>query len=505
MPALPAEQKPLKFCEVLVAYTHPGLNDTINVSTWMPLDDNDWNGRFMAQGGGGWAAGSYSDQAAAVSLGYASAHTDGGHTIVGHPKDTFVSSNSWGVVSPGNVNLHALQNFAYRSLDEMATIAKAAIHTYYGKEADYSYWQGCSTGGRQGLSLAQRYPEQFNGILAAAPAINWVTFLITEFWPHVVMKQLDYRPAKCELEAVTKAAIEACDEIDGVKDGVIHAHDKCRFDALSVVDQKYTCGENGERKITKEAATIANAVWNGPIEDGHKIWHGLNKDASLTGFDPLFGGLAATECDDKDQNCKSRPFVMSADWIKNWIMKDPDFDLDTVDEKIFYDILRRSYMEYDSLMDSANADLLPFKESGGKAIMWHGLADHLIFPNGSLNYYERVSKIVPKTPDFFRYFEVPGVAHCFGGNGAFPLTAMNSLVNWVEKGKAPDYLDGQVIPTLGSKSTAKPATRPICAWPKKASFIGADPTKAESFECSTHFAFKLKPGQTFEDAVKDEL
>lgn len=220
------------------------------------------------------AAGLYGDQAAAVSLGYAGAHTDAGHSIVGPPQETMISSTSWGLVSPGNVNLHALQNFAYRSLDELATIAKKVIHTYYDKEVDYSYWQGCSTGGRQGLALAQRYPKQFNGILAAAPAINWVTFLVIEIYAHVKMNELDYRPAPCELNAITEAAIAECDEIDGVKDGVISAADKCHFDALSVVGQKFTCGEKGSRKITREAAIIANAVWNGPIEDGERVWHG---------------------------------------------------------------------------------------------------------------------------------------------------------------------------------------------------------------------------------------
>ena len=185
-----------------------------------------------------------------------------------------LSSTKWGVVSPGNVNLHALQNFGFRTTDELATIAKEVIHAYYGKEADYSYWQGCSTGGRQGLALAQHYPTQFDGVLAAAPAINWVTFLVIELYAHVKMKELNYRPAACELNAITEAAIKACDMIDGVPDGIISAADACHFDALSVVGEKYTCGENGERKITKEAATIANTVWNGPMRNGYNVWHG---------------------------------------------------------------------------------------------------------------------------------------------------------------------------------------------------------------------------------------
>ncbi|KAK4497206.1 hypothetical protein PRZ48_011656 [Zasmidium cellare] len=486
-PALPVEQKPIDFCNVTIFYTHPGLNDTIRVSIWLPLQEQEWNGRFLGQGGGGWAAGGHGALAAGVALGYAAADTDAGHTYFGDMADIGLTSRSWSLTSPGNVNLHALQNFAYRALDDMAWIAKHITKTYYSKDIAYSYWNGCSTGGRQGLTLAQRYHEQFQGIISAAPAANWVTFLVTEYYAHIKMRELNYYPPICELQAITKAAIKACDELDGVKDGVISAPRLCGFDAKSIVGQKYECKEGDTRQITKEAAEVANAVWTGPLKkDGTPIWHGLAHEAPLAG-QANFQGLAKTKCDSQEKNCKSDPFVISADWIKQFLLKDPDYDLSNIDEELFHNLLRISRQEYHSIMDTSDPDLTPFKEAGGKLILWHGLGDELIFPNGSLNYYERVKEATTDVEDYFRYFEVPGVLHCFGGDGAFPLTALNSLVDWVEKGKAPDHLDGQTLPMFSSKPDAEPAYRPLCAYPKVAAYKGGDVNKAESFECADGF------------------
>lgn len=127
------------------------------MNVWLPLKDEDWNGRFLGQGGGGWAAGSSGNLAGGVALGYATADTDSGHNMYGHPAETALNSKSWALPSPGNVNLHLLQNFGYRSLEELTLLAKAVTKTYYNKDIAYSYWQGCSTGGRQGLTLVSAY------------------------------------------------------------------------------------------------------------------------------------------------------------------------------------------------------------------------------------------------------------------------------------------------------------------------------------------------------------
>jgi feruloyl esterase len=187
----------LAFCNVTLSYTHPGQGDSINVQVWLP--SNNWNGRFMGTGGGGYNTGTFdSALAPAVALGYSAVSTDGGHAI-----NTPVES--WALVSPGNVNLYLLQDFASVSINDMMIIGKALTESYYGREPKYSYWTGCSTGGRQGMMMAQRYPKGYNGILANAPAFNWASFIVAEYWPQFIMNQLKVYPSTCEFAAITKA------------------------------------------------------------------------------------------------------------------------------------------------------------------------------------------------------------------------------------------------------------------------------------------------------------
>jgi hypothetical protein len=171
----------LNACEVTITYTHPGYNDTINTSVWLPSAEN-WTGRFMGAGGGGWATGPETNTTLpwAASEGYAVVATDGGH----------VSQDiTWSQVSPGNVNWVLLQDLASTAIDDAATLGKAVAKAYYGKAPTYSYWNGCSQGGRQGYMMAQRYPEQYDGILATAPAIYWNELMMQLFWPQVVMNE----------------------------------------------------------------------------------------------------------------------------------------------------------------------------------------------------------------------------------------------------------------------------------------------------------------------------
>lgn len=170
-------------CEVVVTYTHPGQNDTINITVWLPPAQS-WNGRFMGVGGGGWAtsSGNYT-LAWPASLGFAAVATDGGHGITS-------SADEWALNSPGNVDWVLLQNFASVALDDAATLGKSVVQAFYGKPQTYSYWSGCSTGGRQGHMMAQRYPEQYDGILATASAFNWAQFVTSEYWPQVVLNTL---------------------------------------------------------------------------------------------------------------------------------------------------------------------------------------------------------------------------------------------------------------------------------------------------------------------------
>ncbi len=307
--------------------------------------------------------------APAVARGYAAVNTDAGHTFHGDPFKAVGSAESWAQKSPGNVDWPLLQNFASISLDDMTHIGKQVVEAFYGKEPKYSYWHGCSTGGRQGLMQAQRYPSNYDGILAAAPAINWQTFVPSELWGQVLMKVEDYYPPGCEVQAIQKAAIEACDELDGVKDGVVAAANLCHFDAGSIVGTEYNC--SGDiRKISKAAARIVNGAWKGPVRNGKQVWFGLTHEAALAVEPQPLGGLLQTECDEQNKNCKGRRMPISADWFRLYLAKDPAYDLDTMNEEDFFNLIHRSQQEYTSIIGTDDPDLSQFRAAGGKMITW---------------------------------------------------------------------------------------------------------------------------------------
>lgn len=249
----------VRFCNVSIVYTHPGQNDTINVQVWLPTDT--WNERLQAIGGAGWQAGlnfpSLHGMAAAVGEGYASASTDAG-------LGTAYSPEAWALLSPGNVDLYLLQNLASTSLNDMAILSKSICNSFYRQPLKYSYFSGCSQGGRQGMMLAQRYPDAFDGIAASAPAINWNSFFLSALWPLFIMDQLEEYPPSCEFDAIIAAAIKACDGDDGVVDGIISDPDNCAFDPMSAVGNPVNCtNPSGIRTISFAAATIVEAAVSG--------------------------------------------------------------------------------------------------------------------------------------------------------------------------------------------------------------------------------------------------
>jgi hypothetical protein len=205
------------FCRVALT-----VSPQIRIEVWLPKDT--WNGRFRGEGGGGYAGQiSYGGLAAGIRAGYATASTD-----TGHPASV---GGTFALNPDGTLNMPAIADFAERSLRELVVKAKAVINAYYSKAPAYSYWNGCSTGGRQGLMAAQRFPDEYDGLVIGAPAINWDRFIAAELWPAIVMNNTLGGPiAASKLNAVTKAAVAACDQRDGVADGVINDPRKCTYD-----------------------------------------------------------------------------------------------------------------------------------------------------------------------------------------------------------------------------------------------------------------------------------
>ncbi|KAL7929766.1 tannase and feruloyl esterase [Trichoderma chlorosporum] len=431
----------------------------------MPLKN--WNGRFQANGGVGYAAGELDlTLGPTIKQGYSSASTDAGVSF--NPS----SPEAWALRPDGSVNQDALINFSYRSVHDMALVGKEVTKQFYGQKPKYSYWNGCSTGGRQGMVAAQRYPGLFDGILAGAPAINWATYVIAEQWPQVVMNMERSFPSPCELKQFTDAAIAECDKLDGVVDGVINNPDVCHFDPYKLVGRMVSC-DGSNSIITEAAASVVQKVLQGPFDsNGESRWYGLNPGAALD-------SLANTTVTHGQRG--GSPFFVNDAWIRYWIAKNPNYDLSKIDYSALDRLFAQSYREYDAIIGTDNPDLSGFQKSGGKLLMWHGLSDQLIFPKGTIEYRNRVERLMggpSKVNNFFRLFLAPGVDHCAGtpSLGAVPSDPLSALVNWVENKTAPLNLAAEITGPHGG-------ARIICPYPQIAQYAGGDTKSASSFEC----------------------
>jgi feruloyl esterase len=455
-------------CAVSLYLTHPGADDHVLVEVWLPTSG--WNGSFEGTGGGGYVAGEFDTALApAIEGGYAAASTDAG---VG---TDVLSPASWALNANGSVDQGLLTDFAYRSVHDMTVAAKAIVADYYGKTASYAYWNGCSTGGRQGLMEAQKYPTDYNGILAAAPAINWAEFIPSEFWPQVVMNEEKDYPTTCEFNAFTDAAIAACDKSDPADGGLVDNPLSCGFDPRSLIGKKVVC--NGETlTITAADANVVRLIWQGPTaKNGRPLWHGLTKEAP-------FDGLALTTTS-ADGTAEGSPFEIASTWISYFLERDPSFNTATITYSQFVQLFNQSVREYGSIIGTNDPNLSAFEKAGGKMITWHGLADQLIFPQGTIDYYQCVQTATggaQNVASFYRLFLAPGVQHCGAGNGPAPTDPLSSLVNWVEHGDAPNTLAASITQTNGTT-----VTRNLCAYPQQATYNGhGNADAASSYHCA---------------------
>jgi Tannase and feruloyl esterase len=466
-PSLPPIAGMPPYCEINVLLTHPEVGDRVRVAVWLPLTG--WNGRFQGTGGGGFAAGLF-DWALgpAVKNGYAAASTDAGVGMspLGPP--------TWALHRNKKINQGLLTNFARRSVHEMSLVGKQVTARFYGRPAAHSYWNGCSTGGRQGLMEAQRYPRDFDGILAAAPAINWDRFLLADFWPQVLMNETHTYPTACEFDAFNKAAIAACDRDDGVADGVIGRPETCRFDPYDLAGRTVTCAGQVLR-ISMTDAEIVRRIWAGPrTPSGRRLWYGLPKGTPLT-------AVAATAVA-ADGTRHGVPFPVSDGWIKYFLKRDPGFDTSTIGLHEFEPLFRQSQADYGAVLGTDDPDLSAFRDAGGKMITWHGLADQLISSLGTVDYRRRVEATMGgarATDRFYRVFLAPGADHCAGGVGPVPTDPLAAVVAWVEKGRAPDTLPAATTNAKGQK-----VTRNLCRYPLISRYTGSgDPNSASNYVC----------------------
>ena len=449
-------------CRVTATTTHPPAGDQVRI--WIAIPASGWNGRFLGTGGGGFSGGNENGVNRPVALGYAAGATDTGHEG---------GSGSFALDPDGTLNWQLIRDNAHVGIHEMTATGQVLTEAMYGVAPRYSYFNGCSTGGRQGLMEAQRYPGDYDGIVSAAPAINWPRLMMQSLWGAVAMNTGGNTVSSCKLTAAMAAAIASCDTIDGVEDGVIEDPDRCAYDPRALIGE--SAGECGA--VTEADADMIRMLWEGPTrQDRSFLWYGMPWGANMV---PLAssGGTPLTP----------EAFRFSVDWLRYWITQDPEFDWTTMTRDAYERLWEQSLEQYGLVIGTDNPDLTEFRDRGGKAIVWHGWADQLITAKGTIDYYQRVQQRMggsEATSEFLRLFMAPGVAHCAGGPGPAPTGQLDALLAWVEDGVAPETLtavrrdrNGNVI-----------RSRPLCQYPLVARYAGnGSPNDAENFVCGTGF------------------
>jgi feruloyl esterase len=431
-------------CRV-AATLKPSSDSDIKIEVWMPVSG--WNGKYQAVGNGGWS-GAIATNAMeeALKAGYATSSTDTGHEggsasfALGHPEK--------------------LIDYAWRSEHEMTVKAKAIIAAFYGSGPKLSYWNGCSAGGKQALKEAQKFPDDFDGIIAGAPGNNWTGRALFAMWVAQAMHkdEAGYIPPE-KYPLIHKAVVDACDELDGVKDGLVEDPTRCHFDP-KVLECK---GGDGASCLTTAQVESARKIYSGAINPRTKqqIFPGLEPGSELRW--EVIGG--------------PRPFSIGDDFFKYVVFKDPKWDFRTLN---FDSDAALAEKTDDGLINAVDPNLRPFFGHGGKLIQYHGWSDWQISPLNSVHYYESVLEAAggaSKVGASYRLFMVPGMGHCGGGEGPNRFDMVGALEAWREQQKAPERI---VASTRDGKQS-----RPLCPYPQRAKYKGSGSAdEAGNFVCT---------------------
>ncbi len=452
------------FCRV-AGEIAPTRESHIVFEVWMPLEK--WNGKFAGVGNGGWAGSiSFGPLASQIRRGYASASTNTGHAAVpGEDMAKFAYEHP-----------EQLIDFAYRSHHETALKAKALVEAFYGTPAQRSYWIGCSSGGYEGLMEAQRFPADYDGIVAGAPANNWTRLMAGDF--DAVLASLKDPVSllpQAALQLLSRSAVAACDKLDGVEDGIIDDPRQCSFDPAAL---KCAADQSPDTCLTPAQIETARRVYRG-LKDprtGAQLYPGLER-----GSEPAW----------PNRN-PANPFPIPVSHYKWLVFADPNWDWRTFQfsNPANYQAFLEGESKFASLLNATDPNLRAFRQRGGKLLQYHGWNDNLIAPQNSIDYYESVVRFfggarqdraaaLRDVQTFYRLYMAPGMGHCGGGPGPNSFDLQPALEQWVERGIAPEA----VVATHSTNGVVD-RSRPLCPYPQVAAYSGkGDTNDAANFTC----------------------
>ena len=444
---------------------------------------NNWNGKFVMGGGGGFAGFVVNTALAygALQSGYATVGTDTGHQ--GHPLDA-----SWALN-----NLERVVSFGHQAVHRTAVTAKALTSYYYGQDVSRSYFTGCSRGGGQALMEAQRYPEDFDGIVAGAPANNWTVELgarnarlnVAMFPDPNDLSVAEIGPDAQEL--IGNAVMNQCDALDGLEDGIINNPAQCDFDVTSLAcDAAKT-----NMCLSEQEVNAAKTIYDDVYINGERVLPGYPVGGELSpgGWTKwLTGGVAlgdvgefqegiVAEAEYPAPTTPNAHFAFGNGVMKYLVFHDPDWDYTSYSFHTFHS----DVAVVEQSLNATDPDIDAFRARGGKLLMYTGWGDMALTPYGTIEYYESVIDRDASAAEDVRLFMMPGVDHCFGGNGPDWVNYLDVIDRWVETGEAPDQLTAFWL----NDEMQPDGSRPVCAYPKVVTYVGeGDPRNATSFSCA---------------------
>ncbi len=415
-----------------------------------------WNGKLYHQGGGGYV-GFIPNADAGLRLGYATAATDTGHKGAGPIGGAL--DGSWALNDD-----QARVDFGYRAIHVTTVTAKRIARAYYGSGPRLSYFLGCSRGGGQGLMEAQRFPEDFDGILVGAPAFDWTEFMTGFNWDARALAAGPLPASKLPLLA--RAVLADCDGKDGLVDGLVQDPRRCTFDPISLL----CAGPDAPDCLTPAQVTAVRSVYAGPRDAwGRSLSPGfpVGSEDGGSGWETWISGSGAAP---------SLQYTFQDQFFRYLVFNDPAYDPFTLN----YDTDPARLARIGAILNATDPDLSAMQRRGGKILMYHGTNDHALSLYKTIQYYDEVRDTMRgDVGRFFRFFFVPGMHHCAGGPGLNTFDGFGALVDWVENGRAPER--------IVASATAMPGrTRPLCPYPKEARYVGhGSVDDASSFVCAS--------------------